>query len=78
MDERVDGLERQLLEFRDEQTRFMETMMKRMEEMMLRQPQGDAGGLTCTSRITDTVGDNQDDLPPPRSDGHHPSRDPSV
>jgi len=51
MEERIDNLERQMAEFRAEQGRFMEAMLKRMDELMVRQPRVEIDGDEGTSRI---------------------------
>jgi len=67
MKERVDGLERQMAEFRAEQGRFMESMMKRMEELMVRQSrqiEDDDG----TSHVEDPGRGLHRDPPPNKGD----------
>jgi len=68
MEERVDSLERQMAEFRAEQGHFMEAMLKRMDELIVRQHRVEIDGDEGTSRIDDQGDERTQDPLPHKSD----------
>ena len=64
MEERMEGLERQMAEYHAEQSRFMETMMKRMEELMVWHPHHHFEGEEGKSRADDPGEGHQRDSQP--------------